>query len=267
MTFRVVDQKRRLFFFVVCAMLACSLLFGAGIHAVVAATGAFLIAVIIVIFRPAQRHLVECIGVAMLVASALPLPQLVFPAVASAIAIGLERLIYGPFGRLLPVRLGLSARCTLLMDGTRQEAWAALVPGASHPEDFWSGRLLDFDSDPIDPETLYLKFLARDRRVKQMTLSFLEREPPSHARFLLESADPHGDDDAEMLIRITKPDDGVCLIESRLSSLGMPVGAALARWFDNDFGDELVGYVKSRRPGKSWSLLRDPGGEARTANG
>jgi len=256
MEFQVIEQKRRLFFFVVCSMLAASILFGAGFHAVVAATGALAIAMAILIFRPHQRDYVESIGAAMVAAAPLPLPLDLYPLVTSVLAVAIRFLAYSEFSTRLPLRLGLISERAALISATREEVWRAIVPSASHPEDYWSGKLLDFDRDPDDPETVYLKFIGYGNRIDEMTMTFLDRDEPSLARFWLEPARSIGDDDILVQLRITDMGEGEAIIESKLTQDAAPLRVALSHWFENDFGDHLDGFKQSQNAGKTGPIRR-----------
>ncbi len=256
MTHQVLRQRRRIFVFAICAMLATSIHFGAGLHAIVAAIGAFAVALGLLVYRADQRHLVECLALALLIVAPVPVPAYAYPVAVSLVALGLARLIYGDGQKYLPIRLSLVSEHSAIVEGTRRSAWNALVPSASHPEDYWSGRLLDFNRDHLDPDTVYLSFLTPDDAVHEMTLSFLDNEAPAYCRFLLETERARVEDDILVTIRLTDMGDGTCLIESRLSQDDLPLGTALARWFDDDFGDELDGYAKTYRKRMSWNILR-----------
>lgn len=253
---KILRQKRRLFVLIVGAMLAHAIHQGPGPAALGSAIAALLVGVAIIAATPRYRRLIEVSGLALPLAAFVPLPGSALPAVFLVCASLVYLIVYGKSADAMPFRLGLVSKRKSLVQQPAIHTWAALVPGVSHPDDYWSGNLIDFDSDPDDPDTVYLRFETGDPLCEEKTVTFVDRTPYRFAHFLIES--DHGDfsDEVMMQFRLEEPSVGECLIHSRLEQEAIPPRIAMERWFDDRFGDELDSFARTMSRERKWSLHR-----------
>jgi hypothetical protein len=255
---RLIRQRRRIGFAAVATMLASGVFLGSGPVSIMAGLAAAGLAIAILRFVPQFRQWIEAGAAGLFITSFLPL----HPALSGVMIIAFAALIYLAFYASwldrTPLRLALDSRRQSDVGWSPAQCWAALVPGEAHPDDHWTGSLVDFDHDPDDPDTLYLRTRDSDGLFDEATLTFLERDPGMSCRYLLERSEPNGGDDMTLSLSLTdisKPSGTPgCQIDTRMQQDALPVRIALARWFDDSFGDELDSFaalIKSRR---DWSI-------------
>lgn len=234
-------QRRRLAVFVVCVLLALALLevpvppVGAGFALAAAAVAVMLL--------PAHRRWIEATGLGLVLAALPPLaPDLRLPLALATIVL-VHGLLYGPIPDRIGLCLGLDRRRRSRVSRGVVEVWNALIPGECHPEDHWTGTLADFDHDPDDPETVYLRYRTPEGGTDEATLTFIAREPYRHCRYLLERTEGGRQEEAVVTFDFVALTPGTCRIESRLQQNALPLGTALSRWFDDAFADELASFT------------------------
>lgn len=154
MHLRIHDQRRRITFVVIVTMLAVWAGIGADVAIAVGGLAALCAVLAVLRFAPGWRKLTEAGAVGLLIAAPLPLPLPLIVVLATGFA-GLAYLgFYGSWLDRIGVSLNMTSQRTSWVALPRAAAWAALVPGADHPDDHWTGTLVDFDHDPDDPDSL-----------------------------------------------------------------------------------------------------------------
>lgn len=248
-------QKRRIIFAGVAGMLAHALLFGPGPGAIGTGVLMAVIGLFIIALAPSYRGMAECLSLGLVIAALLPLPAQIFPGTAIVCILAAHAALHGSWTDRLPLRLGLVSTRKSLVNLPAVQVWNAVIPGESHPEDHWTGRLVDFDKDADDAETIYLRFARPDDTPEEMTLTFLERVPHKRARYLLERVDPTGADDVMMTICLNEPELGRCEVDTRLEQEAMPIRLAFEHWFDDCFGDELHNFATQLQRNHRWTVV------------
>lgn len=259
---RLHRQRRRLGWMALCMTLALAYRTGIGPALLVAPLIGLAIAAAVVVARPRARTWVDCAGLALAVTALLPVPTVALPFLVPVMAYLADLVLYGRWWDRTPVRLGLVSRQTAILHGTLNTIWGRLVPGASHPDDHWSGTLIDFDADPDDALTLYLRHADPDGPPEEMTLTFLERTPPTHCRYLLERQTEGLPDEAEIHLALSPVGRGCTEVSSTLRQAALSPRTALARWLDDAMGDEwdsLTALFERRRDWSITGLGRDAG--------
>ncbi len=257
MRLRIYDQRRRITFVVMACMAAAYL--GLGFDPGIATAGFAALILVIAMLRllPGSRKMTEAAAVGLLIASSLPLSPLLILVLATGFA-GLAYLgFYGTWLDRAGVLLRLTSQRKSWIAQPRTAVWSTLVPGAAHPDDHWSGTLIDYDHDPDDDDTLYLRFRNTEHRMDEVTMTFLDRDPGFSCRYLLERSDPTGAEDMIVSITLTDEENG-CLILSEITHDTLSPGVALARWFDDSFGDELRGFAIPLAVRHYWGLATGP---------
>ncbi len=227
MDFDALRQPRRLAAIALpAAMLGFRLLGTEGAVALVLL--ALAVAVIVVLRRPDERHWIEIAGLGLFVAAILPLP----------IGIGLGTAVAGGVGWMLhraPFTLRRKVRQTrgIQSELTPDELWAKLMPGASAPEEFWTGRVSDCHADPEDPETLYLTLGPEGTETgeNEATATILEAKAPELGRYHLETGlgAERREGIVEFVIDAFGPTSQVTI---RFTEEAVPLGRALTEWID-----------------------------------
>lgn len=242
---RLIRQRRRIAVFTVCVLLALALRDGLAIAPLVAGVGAALAAALIVLAAPAHRRWIEAMGIGLVIAAPLPLnDQLIVPAALVAIVV-VHALLYGTLSAQIGLHLGLDRTRQSRVGRATSDVWNALIPGECHPEDHWTGTLVDFDRDPDDPETVYLRYLDANGLHDEVTLTFVERMPHRHCRYFVERGDGGDHEEAVMTVALTDLAPDACNVQSRLQHQALPLRTALTHWFDDAFGDELSSFAST----------------------
>ncbi len=253
MHLRIHDQRRRITFVVIATMSALWAGVGANPAIIVGGLAALAAVLAVLRFAPGWRNLTEAAAVGLLIVAPLPLPVPLLLVLATGFA-GLAYLgFYGSWLDRAGVSMCLISQRTSWVAWPRANVWAALVPGAAHPDDYWTRTLVDFDHDPDDPETLYLRFTDPEQGMAEVTMSFLDCLPDQSCRYLLERDDPSGAEDMTIALALSDDDDG-CLIRTRTVHDALRPRIALARWFDDRFGDELTGFATPLSVRRDWGF-------------
>ncbi|SLN53896.1 hypothetical protein [Roseisalinus antarcticus] len=230
---RLLGQMRRLNVLAVCAILAASQVTETLPALLAAGLGALCFGALVLIAIPAWRQALEVAGIGAVLASVAPLPIDMLPGIWLGLSALSYVLLYGSWHNRPALRLNLETRRRISVPGSPAAVWRRVVPGASHPADHWSGKLIDFDADKDDLDTLYLRFRTADGLFEEASIAFLEKTKPLRCRYLIERANAAGTDEAEVTLTISQnPDDGGCTVETVMIQPELPPGIALARWFD-----------------------------------
>ena len=251
---RVYRQRRRIIFSVVCVMLATSMTIGAGPMSLAAGGIAAALCIHIILMFPNQRRLCESFALGLWFATLLPHPIESLPMLSVASAALFWTFLYGSWTERAGWRLAQSSHRKVKIDLPAKEVWNLLIPGESHPDDYWSGKLVDFDHDSEEQDTVYLRFDTNGAMPEEMTLTFLERDPGRFCRYYLERDGISGFEDMTVSVSLTEPLPGSCLIETSMEQHGITVGNALLRWFDDTFGDELGAFAQTVGHRRKWAL-------------
>ncbi|NDV00432.1 SRPBCC family protein [Pseudoroseicyclus tamaricis] len=253
---RIMRQRRRLFVGIAGVMAGAILLFGPGLAAQLSALAMALCSALIVSFAPRFRHWVEALAFGVPTGALLPVDADVRIGVILLTTVIFQRFFSGRSLDGLPFRVSLSSARSVTVDAPPRVIWTRLIPGESHPEDHWTGTLIDFDHDPEDPETLHLRYRNPAGLFDEVTVTFLERAHPRHCRFYIERSEGDYFEEAVMDLRFIELEEGQTLIESHLCHEPLPLRAALARWLDDAFGDEWDSFAASVSRRTDWSLHR-----------
>lgn len=255
---QILRQLRRLSFSSVMAAFGALMIFGPTMAAL---TIAFLVAamsVVVVVYFPRYRTACESLALGLVVTACLPLPLEVLPTTLAGSSFLMNTIMYGRWtDHIGPgLRLRIDRRARVAAPPAR--VWGALVPGEAHPDDYWNSRLVDFNHDPDDMDTVYLRMRRETGLCEEMTLTFLERQMGVSCRYLLEREEPSGRDDMVRTITIKQTGPRECVVHSVMEQSNLPYRIALLRWFDNRFGDELSSLAKHVETNGSWSLKPQP---------
>lgn len=244
-------------------MLGAALLPAAAVPPLLAGGVAVAAASAVILLAPDLRRWCECAGLAAVPAalalSLTGLPWLLALPAAAALAVLVRLGLYGPILSRLPLRFAvLSTRQHQVMMPAA-EVWTRLVPGAGHPDDHWSGTLVDFDVDPDDPDTLYLRHRRPGGLLVDQSVTFLERTDGLACRYYQETDDPAtGHEDAVVSFQLVEVGLDACNIQSEMSQQDLPLGLALSRWLDDLLGDELDSFAALVESRRDWSISRLP---------
>ncbi|MBI1418423.1 MAG: hypothetical protein GC146_14490 [Limimaricola sp.] len=217
------------------------------------AIAGLVLAVTLARHRPDLGWLTDAPALGCVCAAFLPAPT----AVALPLALGMTGLWAAVLDRgwsdRLPWRLirRSQATATLLMPASA--AWAALVPGAGHPDDYWTGRLHDYNRDPDDPETFYLTF--SDGR--EAVLSFIEAIAPHGCRYQVETMGPEGVRTRMVQLSLTSLGPDRCRAVSRIEDREMALGLALRDWIEDrdDHGLSALPHLPAPQGARRAGLL------------
>lgn len=222
------------------------------------AIGAAMLAVsmLVVLFAPRQRHFIESLAFGLPFAAALPVSHDLFFGVALLSTVIFQRFFADNSLSGLPFRVRLASARSARIAAPASEIWARLVPGDSHPDDHWTGTLIDFDTDAEDPDSLNLRYRTADALFDEVTVTFLIRDHPKHCRYYIERSEGNLIEESVMDIRLTEIEPGLTLIRSELRHEPLPIRAAMTRWLDDCFGDEWDSFAATLGNSADWSLHR-----------
>ena len=261
---RLWRHKRRIIFVAAGAMITTAALMGPGVMSALIGAGAAIFSGLIVVYFPWNRLWLESAALGCSVAAMLPLPVGAFPLTAALGTIAAFMLLYGGWSDRLPVRFAVTSKRQSRVAKAISQTWKTLVPGESHPDDYWSGKLIDFDHDPDDADTVYLRFETQDHW-EEMTLTFLEKAVNKRARYLLERAAPEGMDDLMFTMDLEEKLRGKTIVDSRLEQDNLPLRIAMTKWFDDTFGDELDDIAATLSADREWKLTTPKRQQSATA--
>lgn len=251
---RLIRQRRRLVFVMISASLGTFLVSGAGSLPVLCGGLAGAGTAAGILTAPRVRRWCEAAGLGYVTMALLPLPLAVLPPVFVIGTLAAFHLLYGRWADRIGLRLGLDSHRRSQVNQPAATVWTALLPGEGHPDDHWSGQLLDFDHDKDDADTVYLRFHNGTDLYDDATLTYLERVPGKSCRYLLESSEPHGQDDRTMTLCLVDIGPDTTQINSRMQQDDLPPRLAIARRFDDAFGDELDSFAATLSARRDWSI-------------
>lgn len=251
---RLIQHRRRIYFATCSAMLCTTLVAGPGPMPAAAGILALLTGGLIVMFALPHRRWIESFGLAAPVAALLPLSEPLFASSLILFTALAHKFFAMQPGRFMPLLVTMSSQRSAKVAGNIQTLWPRLIPGASHPDDHWTGTLVDFDNDPDDHETIYLRYRNSDAMPEEVTVTILEHEPNKHCRYFIERDIGASTEASIMDITISEPEPGLCQIDSKLTYLPLPLRSALGRWFDDAFDDDWQSITSSVTEQNNWRL-------------
>lgn len=256
-------QRRRIVFSSLTSMLGASVMFGAGVSAIIASLGMVVLSCAVLLGAPKFRKMIECLSLGFLLTASLPLLAVMAGPVTAFATLLFYGVLYGGWADFTPLRLKLVSKRIAQTNVAPEVAWGVIVPGESHPDDYWTGTLVDFDHDADDADTVYLRFEVRDEPHREMTLTFLEKAAPERCRYYLEQDDDGETDPLVFALRLERTGADKTLIFSTLEQDRMLPRQAIARWFDDSFGDELAQFAETISSKRTWAVKPVPRAEAR----
>ena len=255
---RLYRQRRRLAITGIAAMLAAALLPASAVPPLLAAGVAVAAASAVILLAPDLRRWCECAGLAAVPAalalSLTGLPWLLTLPATAALAVLVRLGLYGPALSRLPLRFAVISTRQHQVMMPAAEVWTRLVPGAGHPDDHWSGTLVDFDVDPDDPDTLYLRHRRPGGALVDQSVTFLDRTDGLSCRYYQETDDAAGHEDAVVSFHLTEVGLDACNIQSEMAQQDLSFGRALSRWLDDVLGDELDSFAALVEARRDWSI-------------
>ncbi len=251
---RIIRQRRRIIFSVVCVMLATSMVVGAGPMSLAAGGISAALCIHIILMFPGQRRLCETSALGLWFATLLPLPVESLPMLTAAGAALFWTFLYGSWTERAGWHLAQSSHSKVNIEQPANEVWKSLIPGESHPDDYWAGNLVDFDHDAEEQDTVYLRFDNKGAMPEEMTLTYLERDPGKFCRYYLERDGRSGFEDMTVTVQLSEPIPGTCHVETSMEQHGVSVGSALLYWFDDSYGDELGAFAETVSRRRKWAI-------------
>ena len=251
---QILRQLRRLSFTAVISAFGALMIFGPTISAVTIALLIAAMSVVVVLYFPRFRTACESLALGMVVTACLPLPIDVLPTTLAGSSFLMNTLMYGRWTDNIGPGLRLRIDRRAKVSAPPARIWGAIVPGEAHPDDFWNSRLVDFNHDPDDVDTVYLRMRRETGLCEEMTLTFLERDMGVSCRYILEREEPNGRDDMVRSLTIKPTGPRECEVHSVMEQNNLPYRIALLRWFDNRFGDELTSLAQTVQTTGSWQI-------------
>ena len=245
-------QGRRLTLSAALSLLAGFLLFGATPLALLPLLGVNGLAISLLSSAPSARRAVECGALAVVSTVLVPVTVLTLGPVLIGFGLLWYALLYGPWTDRLGIRLTLNQSARAQIERPASQLWNALVPGEAHPDDYWNGDLLDFDHDDDDHETVYLRMRTPEGD-EEMTVTFIERTPMHRCHYLLERAESHGWDDAEITLEISEISHRLCMVQIKQISRDLPLRHAIGAWLDDGLFNQtrtMASILNDERPAK-----------------
>lgn len=249
-------RARRLAVLAGAVALAGFLRLGPSVLVVFLVAVAYVAALAILHLAPAQRRLVEAAAVGLAAPALLPVHDGLYLALALLCGGAAHHLVYGPPGRRGSLRFTATATRITRAGLPVEAVWAKLVPGSSHPDDYWSGTLVDYAADSDDPMTLYARFASDGGLFTEATFSFLEADPPCEARYQVEFDTLPEDEELVLHLRLTGEDRFSTLIESEAVRANLTLARAILLWFDDTMGDDWTGVVGPGGRHRTWQVDR-----------
>ncbi|SHI61791.1 hypothetical protein [Wenxinia saemankumensis] len=249
-------QKRRLLLAVGGTALIAALRLGPSALVVYAAILAYVGAVLVLRLLPARRRLIEVATLGSLATAPFPVATELWIALSALFATALWHLLYGSWGERARLRFTLVSVRRAVAPLPADAVWQRLVPGSSHPDDYWTGTLLDFDADPDDPLTLYARFTTPEGLFTEATFTFLAAAPPESAIFEIDSETVPDEEEVALALRLEEVDHFRTQIDSRMTRANLPLRLAASHWFDDALGDDWTGLAQTTARRRRWSVER-----------
>lgn len=251
---RLFRQRRRMVVLVLGAMLAGALGQGIGPFVLWFGVAGLALAGSIILIAPHRRAWIEALGIGLVLATLPGLDAGVLPLAVIASAALTHLAVHGRWSDATPLRLGLVSHRISRVRATPAQVWAALIPGESHPDDHWTGTLVDYDHDPDDPYTTYLRYRTPDGLHEGVTITFLDHVPLQTCRYVIERFDEGFAQAGDLTLRLGQPDPDHCDIDSTLLFASLMPRVALGRWLDDTFGDEWDSFAAKVSARRDWSI-------------
>lgn len=251
---RLFRQRRRIAVMLIAAMLAGAVTSGGGREPLLFALAGLALASLILLLAPNRRRWIEALGIGLLPASLLNLPPVGFILATVAMASLAHLVVHSRWSDRTGLRLGLISHRVSRVAASPAQVWTALIPGEGHPDDHWSGTLTDYDHDPDDPLTTYLRFRTPDGLHEEVTVTFLTHIPQQSCRYIIERAGEGLAEAGTMIIDIAAIGPRHSQITSRLQFDALPPRVAFGRWLDDTFGDEWDSFAATVSARRDWSI-------------
>lgn len=245
-------QRRRIYIFGVLIAGAAAIRIGPSFDMVFITFLAVAMALILLNLLPRARKLLETSAIGLLLAAPIPLPIALYLPFALVLAAVAYHFLHGSWSKRTDLRFALASERTAMADLPIDALWERIVPGAGHPDDYWTGTLVDFDSDPDDALTLYLRFRGERDLFTEATVSFLELEAPRTCRFLIEPESENGGEEKTIILRLTEAGEFSTIIDSRVELAELPPNVAMQYWLDDTLGDEWDGLAYTSGRAQRW---------------
>lgn len=249
---RLSGQKRRLIIVGLLVLVAALIRIGPTFDTAFLTVLAIGIAMAILHLIPAIRRWLECSALALALLAALPVPADLYFSLSIAAAAVIFHFLHGSWPRRSSLRFGLANERTAKAKLPLTATWQRAVPGSGHPDDFWTGTLVDFEADPHDPLTIYIRYRNAYGLYSEATLTFIEREPPTYCRFILEPEYHNGEDERIFSIRLSEVGEFETLIETRVDISGLTLAQAATLWLDDNLGDEMGDMAETTLRRQKW---------------
>ena len=216
---------------------------GTGVETIYVALFCAGFAATILTFAPGLRRVIEIGALSLVLAALFPIVTELWLALSVLIAGALTHLLHGGAAERLPLRLRLTSRREARANLPVAHVWRRLVPGQSHPDDYWTGTLVDFDTDPDDPMTVYLRFRDARGLFREATASFLDLSTERAARWLIEDENAPPGEHCELYVRLSPEGDFQTRISSELTYRNLAPGRALDLLLDGCSRDSWRGLA------------------------
>ena len=227
-----------------CAGAACmALRGGTAVEAIYVALFAAGFAASILTFAPGLRRGVEIGAVALTFAALFPVVTELWLALSVLIGGALTHLLHGGAAERLPLRLRITSQREARAQLPVAHVWRRLVPGQSHPDDYWTGTLVDFDRDPDDPMTVYMRFRNNGGLYREATASFLDLHQERSARWLIDDERAPPGEHCELHVRVSPEGEFQTRISSELTYRNLALGRALDLMLDGCSRDSWRGLA------------------------
>ncbi|GGL65822.1 hypothetical protein [Wenxinia marina] len=249
-------QGRRLALVAVAVALAVLLRLGPTVWAIYLAAVAYVAAVLVLRFAPRARRGLDAAAVGLALPAAFPVAGDVYAGLSLIVGVTFWHAVHGSLSWRGPLRVSVTSTTSFRAELPLHAAWERLVPGAGHPDDFWTGTMLDYDTDPDDPMTLYTRFATPDGLFSEATVTVLGAEPPGEVRYRLETDARPSEEETTHVLRLTAAGPFETRVGCEVTHEALTLGAALELWLDDAVGLDLgrVATPLSRR--SRWRLTR-----------
>ena len=215
---------------------------------------ALVIAVLIFSRAPRLREFAESLGLGAILMSLTPAPDIGLLVLIPAGAYLGHLLLYGRWWDWTPLRVCVTSTRRARVPVPIEELWVALVPGEGTPDEYWTGTLIDFEVDPDDPMTRYLRHDRSAELPIEATVTFVEWVWQSSCRYIVEEVSEGPAGDAEITLSFDAIGDEDTVVESIFVQSGLTPRLALRRWLENRVGDEWDMVPARVKRSRAWSF-------------
>ncbi|NSX54844.1 hypothetical protein [Parasulfitobacter algicola] len=271
---RIFRQRRRIFLFALFVTLAGVITFtqaqAISLRLATAAAAffvVFLIGAIFIILLPRWRRLLELIGLGIfaeaMVKFMFPVSytwlseQVIGGTVFVLFTMFCYVLLYGRWSDWLNISLKVGNRHKYKIKRSREAVWSAIVPGAAPPDEYWTGNLAGFHQDREDPDTVNLRFQIGEDTFENMSITFLDQDPPNSCRYYFVGEPSESDssfDEGVFEITIKSLKAEKCKVNTALHHTAMRPREALDYWMDDSFRDDNDSFRAHILGKRDWSI-------------